>query len=148
MNWGCSSGQGRGGLYFLPKGQTINASHYIDVLDTHLLACMNIYGCRTSQQYSASYLKAKAVTKWLQAKNVNVLQWPGNFPDLNPIENLWTLIKKKVSQSNPGSLEELKQNIEEAWCKEIDQNLCKNLSNFMPNRIRNVIKNKGYSAKY
>ena len=36
MVWGCFSSQGRGGLYFLPKGQTMNASRYISVLDDHL----------------------------------------------------------------------------------------------------------------
>ena len=36
MVWGCFSSQGRGGPYFLPKGQTMNASRYISVLDDHL----------------------------------------------------------------------------------------------------------------
>ena len=98
MVWGCFSSQGRGGLYFLPKNQTMNATCYIDVLDSHLLPLMKIHGCITFQQDSAPCHKSKAVTKWLQSKNVKVLQWPGNFPDSNPllkksVENLWTLIK-------------------------------------------------------
>ena len=36
MVWGCFSSQSRGGLYFLPKGQTMNASRNISVLDDHL----------------------------------------------------------------------------------------------------------------
>ena len=79
--------------------------------------------------------------KWFQTKDVNVLNWLGNSPDLNPIKNLWTMIKKKVSRSNPGSLEELKQIIKEVWCKDIDRSLCKNLSDFIPHYIQNVIKN-------
>ena len=81
---GCFSSQGRGGLYFLSKGQTMNATRYIDVLDSHLLQFMTIHGYMTFQQDSAPCHKAKAVTKWLQAKNVKVLQWPGNFLDLKP----------------------------------------------------------------
>ena len=96
MVWGCFSNQGRGGLYFLPKGQTKNATRYIDVLDSHLLAFMNIHGCKTFQQDSAPCHKAKAVSTWLQTKNINVLQWPGNSPDLNPIENFGAVIKQKV----------------------------------------------------
>ena len=95
MVWRCFSSQGRGSLYFLSKGQPMNATRYIDVLDSHLLPDMKIHGCMTFQQDSAPSHKAKAVTMWLQAKNVKVLQWPGNSPDLNLIENLWTLVKKK-----------------------------------------------------
>ena len=72
---------------------------------------MNIHGCTTFQQDSAPCYKAKSVTNWLQTKNVTVQKWPGNSPDLNPIENLWTLIKKKVSTLNPTTLDELKQTI-------------------------------------
>ena len=85
---------------------------------------------------------------WFQTKNVRVLKWPGNSPDLNPIENLWTLIKKKVSTSNPTTMDELKRIIKEIWCKDIDQNLFKNLLDSMQSRIQKVIKNKGYYTKY
>ena len=73
-------------------------------------------------------------------------QWAGNSPDLNPIENLRTLIKKKVSTSNPTTLDELKQIIKEIWCTDNDQNVCKNLTDSMPSRIQKI--NKGYHTKY
>ena len=80
-------------------------TRYIDALDTHLLAFMNNHECAAFQQNSAPLYKAKEVTKRLQAKNINVLQWPGNSPDLNPIENLWTLIKKKSPNQIQGAWE-------------------------------------------
>ena len=95
MVWGCFSCQGRGGLCFLPKGQTMNASRYISVLDDHLLTFLSIHGCTTFQHDSAPCHKAKSVMNWFHTKNVTMLKWAGNSPDLNPIENLWTLIKKK-----------------------------------------------------
>ena len=148
MVWGCFSSQDQDGLYCLPKGQTMNASRYISVLDDHLLHFMSIHGCTTFQQDSASCHKAKSVMKWFQTKKVRMLNWPGNSPDLNPIENLWALIKKKVSTSNPTTLDELKRTIKEIWCKDIDQNVCKNLTDSMPSRIQKVIKNKGNHTKY
>ena len=68
------------------------------------------------------------------------------FPDLNPIQNLRTMIKKKVSTSNPTTLDELKQIIKEIWCTDNDQNVCKNLTDSMPSRIQKI--NKGYHTKY
>ena len=111
MVWGCFFSQGR--RYFLPIGQTINGTCYISALDAHLLAFMNIHECTTFQQDFAACHKSKAVMQWFQTKDVNVLIWPENSPDLNLIKNLWTMIKQKVSRSNPGSLEELKQIIKE-----------------------------------
>ena len=148
MVWGCFSSQDRGGLYFLPKGQTTNASQHISVLDDHLLNFMSIPGCTLFQQDSAPCHKAKSVMNWFQTKNVRVLKRRGNLPDLNSIENLWTLIKKKVSTSNPTNMNELKRIIKEVWCKDIDENVCKNLTNSISIRIQKVIKNKGYHIKY
>ena len=75
-----------------------------------------------------------------------MLKWAGNSPDLNQIENLRTLIKKKVSTSNPTTLDELKQIIKEIWCTDNDQNVCKNLTDSMASRIQKI--NKGYRTKY
>ena len=148
MVWGCFSSQGRGGLYFLPKGQTMNASRNNSVLDDHLhvLNFMSIHGCTTFQKDSAPCHKAKSVMNWFHTKNVTMLKWAGNSPDLNPIENLRTLIKKKVSTSNPTTLDELKQIIKEIWCTDNDQNVCKHLTDSMPSRIQKI--NKGYHTKY
>ena len=83
---------------------------------------------------------------WFHTKNVRMLKWAGNSPDLNPIDNLRTLIKKKVSTSNPTTLDELKQIIKEIWCADNDQNVCKNLTDSMPSRIQKI--HKGYHTKY
>jgi len=53
-----------------------------------------------------------------------------------------------IKSVNYGRMDELKWIIKEVWCKDIDQNVCKNLTDFMPSRIQNVIKNKGYHTKY
>ncbi len=46
MVWGCFASNGRyGGIYFLPKNQTMNSVRYLEVLRDHLLDCLDQHGC-------------------------------------------------------------------------------------------------------
>ena len=44
---------------------------------------------------------------FLKKNKISVVEWPGDIPDLNAIENLWTFMKDKVAcaeKRNLGSL--------------------------------------------
>lgn len=70
-------------------------------------------------------------------------------PDLNPIENLWAILKRKLGglEHQPGSIKELWEKIYEMW-GEIDVKYCENLVESMPRRIKQVIRKKGDITGY
>ena len=149
MVWGCfSASGGRGGLYFLPKNAYMNGDRYIEVLNDHLLPSFHIHNSRIFMHDSAPCHKARKVKKWLDERKINVLEWPGNSPDLNPIENCWHIMKNKVCAKNPSSLEDLKDVIKKVWCLEMSPEYFKNLSDSMPERLNLVIQSKGNMTKY
>ena len=88
----------------------MNASRYISVLDDyqHVLNFMSIHGCTTSKRLG-TMPQSQISHELVSHQKCHNAQMAGNSPDLNPIENLRTLIKKKVSTSNPTTLDELKQ---------------------------------------
>jgi transposase len=55
--------------------------------------------------------------EWLWDKFLNVLEWPSQSPDLNPIEHLWRDLKIAVERRSPSNLTELEMICREEWEK-------------------------------
>ena len=50
---------------------------------------------------------SKVAKNFLDSNNIDLLEWQGNSLDLNPIKNLWTNMKNKMSEKQPLSGAEL-----------------------------------------
>jgi transposase len=148
MVWGCFSARGRGSLHFVPQKQTVNAARYVNILENKLETTMHIHRCTIFQQDSAPAHTARLVTDWFKNKTIQVLPWPGNSPDLNPIENLWELVKRRVAKRAPSNMTDLTYWVKRVWCTEITPEVCQKLIHSMPKRLGLVIKCRGAATKY
>ncbi len=90
---------------------------------------------------------AKGTKSWFNDHGVTVLDWPVNSPDLNPIENIWGIVKRKMRDTRPNNADDLKAAIKATWAS-ITPEQCHRLSDSMPRHIDAVIHAKGGSTKY
>ena len=148
MIWGVMSVSGTAGLFFMPPKTTMNGNRYLNLLREKLKLHMKVHRRSVFMHDGAPCHRSRTVKDYLMSERIKVLDWPGNSPDLNPIEKLWSILKNKVSEKQPSSATELVEAIKNVWCTEISKDYCESLISSMPNRIAAVIKNKGGATKY
>ena len=95
--------------------------------------------------------------RWLRRQGITLMEIPAYSPDLNPIENIWSLVKDKLQKNYPelylmkGTVNEVKEAIEEAitYCWELlDPKVFDSLAGSMVDRIEAIIDADGWYTKY
>ncbi len=146
--WAAMSSAGVGPLCFLKS--RVNAAIYQDIFEHFMLpSAGKLYGDADFifQQDLAPAHTAKGTKSWFNDHCVTVLDWPANSPDLNPIENLWGIVKRKMRDTRPNNAGDLKAAIKATWAS-ITPEQCHRLIDSMPRRIDAVIHAKGGPTKY
>ncbi len=142
------------------KGR-LNTDQYITLLDQHLVPAIKKYwpqggeGLLTFMQDNASSHTSAAAQEYVDDlegnyhDHFNILLWPSNSPDLNPIENVWSRLKEHLSTYEvPDSIDDLR----DLLLQEIPKFNVSNRDYFtklyrsMPGRVAKVIKAKGDAA--
>ena len=150
MVWSMISFHGVGPLRIV-EGR-MNQHQYIDILEKNLLPQLPINfpdGGFIFQQDGAPCHRARSVTNFLNCNNVPILPWTGNSPDMNPIENLWMIVKKRIADRKPSTKVALIEALIEVWTHDPEiQDMCPRLIDSMPNRVEKLIAARGASTKY
>ena len=117
MLWGCFMWEGSGFIAKIDGG--LDSNLYVDILQDDYLNSLKYYGrgLKNSifQQDNDPKHTSKLTQTWLQNNKVTVLTWPSFSPDLNPIENLWALLKRRLAayESPPTSVSNLFERVSE-----------------------------------
>ena len=150
MFWGSFSYNGVGSL--LPIEGTMNADKYIKVVHDKIKEdMMDAFPANNGifQQDLAPCHRAKKVTRSFAKNKIEVLFWPGNSPDLNPIENLWSIVKSEQKKRDSGTKDKLTQVVIDIWFNNTNiPQYCKTLVDSMPSRVQQLIKNNGGHINY
>lgn len=151
MMWGCMLWDGPG---FATKIEgKMDADLYVQILEEELQQSLEYYSKTLEdiifQQDNDPKHTSKKAKKCLEELGFLVMKWPAQSADLNPIEHLWHLLKRRLGEYDypPSSIHQLWERVQVEWEK-ISAAECQSLIESMPRRIEAVLKAKGGYTKY
>ncbi|CUG86683.1 unnamed protein product [Bodo saltans] len=139
MVWGVI-GVGYATLVIMNSG-TVNATQYVETLKEYLVPKIDT-ARHIFMQDGASAHTAKFTQEFLKEQNIRTVEWPAKSCDLNPIENLWSIMKRKIDVDIMCDVNELERAIRKSW-SEITQDEIDNLVLSFPHRIQKMLDNEG-----
>ena len=146
--WGCFSVKGVGKLHLI-KG-ILEKTQMLHILQTVMTPSMDtLIGFKRGifMQDNDPKHTSKICQKFLEENNINVLDWPAQSPDINPLENLWGQMDVECKDRKCNTEEQLFKVLNEQW-KKLNPDYLKGLIRSMRSRCEAVIQAKGYPTGY
>ena len=133
--------------------EKIDAEQYCNILEDGLVESfetleMNVREHCFQHNNDLKHTSKKA-KKWIEDNDIQVLSWPVQSPDLNPIEHLWKHLKWQLCQyeTPPKGVHELWDRVSNEWYAILPE-VCQYLIKIMARRIEAVLKAKGGHTEY
>jgi transposase len=147
MFWGAISCHSKSPLFAIDG--SMNSVRYIAILRDQFLPWVvkNRVEMTSFQQDNASCHISKAAKSFFESQGIQLLGWPANSPDLNPIENVWAILKERVRKRCPETKEELQQVAIEEW-DSIPQKVIKKTVESFEKRCAQIISRGGEKCDY
>ena len=149
--WGCMTWDGVG-MACKIDGK-MDANLYVQILEDELQQTLVDYGFTPEdiifQQNNDPKHTSRKAKEWLREHGFEVMVWPAQSPDLNPIEHLWFLLKRRLLgyPEPPKGILELQERIQEEWYN-IEVEECQRLIESMSRRVQEVTKAQGEYTSY
>lgn len=148
MVWGCMSAAGAVNLEFIEE--TMTKTVYLNILKKNLNQSAEKLGIRSDyyfQQDNDPNHTAADVKMWIAYNTPHMLNTTPQSPDINPIENLWDYLEKRLRSHEISNKSQLKNLLLSEW-QQISPGYTRKLVYSMPNRLNEVLRLKGYPTKY
>ena len=147
MFWGCFSWVGPGPI--VPLEGSVTGTVYRDILATYAIPTLKLHARRVRKKFlfqedNAPVHTSKIARDFLKEQKVEILSWPPQSPDLNPIEEIWSFVESGLRKRNPqpSNIRELEVMVTEEW-EAISKEFFRKLICSMPGRIQAVIQVNG-----
>jgi hypothetical protein len=152
MIWGCITYEGAG--YMTRIEDIMDQYLYKRILQEELVQTFQWYDLNQDtvifQHDNDPKHTAISVRQYLNEQPFTVMEWPAQSPDLNPIENIWSIVKIKLFRNYstpPKGVLDLWDRVQTVW-NELTIEECRNVIDTMPKRCSDVIRAKGYWIDY
>jgi hypothetical protein len=148
MVWGAISVHGPSRLYIV---EGIMYSHqYVNMLDRRLKPQIREWFPDGQDWIFLQDSAPCHVSKSGFANNeVELLEWPGNSPDTNPIENVWKVLKNEIHEQPITNRVELIARLIQVWFDSPRiAKMYRSLIEGMARRVEALVKAKGGQTKY
>ena len=119
MFWGCFTFTGP--KYLVPIDGMMNSDKYIPILERRCIPQLKKLAEELNientifQQDLAPFHASKKVKNFMVQNGIQCLDWPGNSSDLNPIENLWAIVKNRMRKMDCTTKEKMISAVIQVW---------------------------------
>lgn len=94
------------------------------------------------QQDGASIHTSKMTQEYLAANSLTTLKWPAKSPDLNPIERMWAVLQRRVGDTHPLTMNDLRESIV-ACFDALEQSTIDSIVDGFDRRVQAVARQQG-----
>ena len=127
---------------------TIDSTAYIEIVRKQFPSALARFPTGEKQnvmlqQDNARPHVSRKTKNFFEKQGIRTLPWPPSSPDINIVENVWSIIDRKLLKYTIYDIDQLKNAVIEVW-NEIPMKTIENLYLSIRGRLKRIVCNRGY----